>query len=303
VTAPATIESTTAYDGALFHADRGHPVLPACGMDDDLQPTCGWTECPHPGKHPLLKRHLASSDPAQLAEWAERWSCNFALPLDHDLFVLDFDGPQGVDSFGLLVGEHGPLTDDPRYLDGVAVRSGNGYHVYLGVPDGPAIPSSAGRLGPGTEVKARASNIHVAGSRHPSGRLYEWIDSPPNGSFPLPRRWLLDLILAPPSVPRASTTPIPPPTDPERAERYGLGGLQRELDDLAATEEGGRNLALNKAAFSVGQLVAGGCLNYEYAVGELMRVALETRLPVAEIEGTIRSGMSAGAKNPRSVET
>lgn len=42
---------------------------------------------------------------------------------------------------------------------------------------------------------------------------------------------------------------------------YGLAALRRECDELAATPEGGRNDQLNRAAFNLAQLAAGGALD------------------------------------------
>jgi hypothetical protein len=47
-----------------------------------------------------------------------------------------------------------------------------------------------------------------------------------------------------------------PVTDLHEATGYGLAALTGELDRLLATPEGGRNDALNRAAFALGQLIA-----------------------------------------------
>jgi hypothetical protein len=108
-------------------------------------------------------------------------------------------------------------------------------------------------------------------------------------------------LLTAPAAVRSTIPAAPPPSDPGRAERYGLAGLRAELAALASVQPGGRNDALNCSAFAIGQLVAAGCLDYDHAVGELARVALDIGLPPGEAEATIRSGLSAGAKQPRAV--
>lgn len=291
-------------DGLLDLIERGWPMFPQYGVADDGGCACRLgSECESPGKHPIPSngRDAATCESTAIIDWYEAHPrCNWAVVTGRasGVVAIDVDGPEGADSIGRLLLEHARLTEDPSYPDGVAARSGRGHHLYMRLPAGCEIPSSVARLGPGLEVKAERANLTLPGSRHHSGVFYEWLDALPRGPLPEPCAWLLKMMLPPPAAPRSA--PLPPPTDPDRAQRYGLAGLQAELDELAATEPGGRNHRLNAAAFAVSQLVAGGCLDYDYAVGELARVGIEIRLPVGEIEATIRSGISAGAKTPRS---
>lgn len=80
---------------------------------------------------------------------------------------------------------------------------------------------------------------------------------------------------------------------------YAQAALTRELEALAATGEGTRNDQLNKAAFNLGQLVAGGELPQTTVIDELVRVARNIGLPEKEIERTIRSGLAGGSEQPR----
>lgn len=81
--------------------------------------------------------------------------------------------------------------------------------------------------------------------------------------------------------------------------KYGQGALEKELSALAETSEGGRNARLNKAAFSLGQLVAGGELDRESVETELLAAAERIGLSEAEARATIGSGFDAGGKEPR----
>jgi hypothetical protein len=76
---------------------------------------------------------------------------------------------------------------------------------------------------------------------------------------------------------------------------YGRAALAGELAKLTQIAPGGRNNALNKAAFSLGKLVAVGHLDEDTVMSLLATVALTTGLPQREIESTLRSRMSAGA--------
>jgi putative DNA primase/helicase len=80
---------------------------------------------------------------------------------------------------------------------------------------------------------------------------------------------------------------------------YGLAALTKECQDVASVQEGGRNHRLNEAAFKLGQLVGGSELTRSTAERELYAAADHCGLPHAEIERTMRSGLEAGMKEPR----
>jgi hypothetical protein len=99
--------------------------------------------------------------------------------------------------------------------------------------------------------------------------------------------------------------------EPDGAEKrgssiYGRTALRAECDKLAAMpKDSGRNNALNSAAFSVFQVVAGGELDEEKdQVTERLFAAAEKCGLVAEdgaasVHATIESGAGAGRKEPR----
>jgi hypothetical protein len=107
-----------------------------------------------------------------------------------------------------------------------------------------------------------------------------------------------DLFKEPEPTPQpAPVTSIRPPGSDITA--YANAALMKELDQLRATGEGSRNDQLNKAAFALGQLVAGGELS-DIETGDLLaEAARDIGLDPREIMATLRSGMNAGAKQPR----
>lgn len=80
---------------------------------------------------------------------------------------------------------------------------------------------------------------------------------------------------------------------------YGLRALNEECNKVAAAANGTRNDLLNKAAFSLATLAAGGEVNESYARAELLSAALAAGLAEGEAERTIESGFDAGLKKPR----
>lgn len=85
----------------------------------------------------------------------------------------------------------------------------------------------------------------------------------------------------------------------DRAAGYAAAALDREADAVRTAPEGTRNDTLNKAAFSLGQLVAGGELDEATVVTVLTDAARSAGLTEKEIGKTINSGMSKGRLNPR----
>ena len=81
--------------------------------------------------------------------------------------------------------------------------------------------------------------------------------------------------------------------------RYGLAALRRETAEVRHAVGGERNNRLNRAAFSLGMLAAGGELDQDLVEDELLAASLAIGLPEREARASIRSGLRAGAKEPR----
>ena len=79
---------------------------------------------------------------------------------------------------------------------------------------------------------------------------------------------------------------------------YGLAALRRELAELTRCEHGENN-RLNRAAFCLGMLVAGGELDRVTVEEQLTQAALGIGLGPAEIVRTIASGLRRGEQLPR----
>ena len=80
---------------------------------------------------------------------------------------------------------------------------------------------------------------------------------------------------------------------------YGAAALARELAALARAPKGERNSTLNRAAYSLGQLVAGGELDSGQVEIALLSVAACIGLPLTEATATVRSGIIGGSIKPR----
>lgn len=203
--------------------------------------------------------------------------------------VIDVDAQTGgIATMRQLMG--GGLL--PRTL---AARTGNGgYHLVYAHP-GVRILSGAGKGGPGVDIKADGGYVVAAPSVHPkTKRAYEWL-SPP-GAVPLAplHGSLVERLRAPQPCPA-----VHPLTVPHSGSAYGHAAVKDELTAVLSAPEGTRNDTLHRAAFSLGQLCAGGCLDGP-RVAELLAAAGERiGLASSEVRRTVASGLRAGMQNPR----
>lgn len=105
----------------------------------------------------------------------------------------------------------------------------------------------------------------------------------------------------------AQPKPEPPPRPPillgsaAPDTRYAASALEQEAQRVIDCPPGGRNHALNRAAFSLGQLVAGGALQEEDVRTTLGHAARQAGLEDREIGQTITSGLRSGAEQPRGI--
>ncbi|PYJ11252.1 MAG: hypothetical protein DMF06_03310 [Verrucomicrobia bacterium] len=276
--------------------------------------------CEPNGKQPLTAHGYkdASNDPAQIEEWWEKWpDANIGLACDKsEVVALDGDPSHYDDRSRELMAD---LSSE--YLTASQSTPSNGTHLIYMAPLGVKVSNSPGSLPPGIDVRANGyillepscvvyseQEARSKGVEPGYMSFYRWLERP-DETVPQP---LPDRVLEALRKPEPKRTP-PPNTNgyhngngngvsvANGKEKYARVALDRELDALAKSSEGGRNEQLNKSAFSLGQLVASGLLD-ESEVGEkLENVALAIGLAEQEIRATIRSGLSSGKGQPRIV--
>lgn len=102
-------------------------------------------------------------------------------------------------------------------------------------------------------------------------------------------------------LPRAGFAVPTAPAGDSDAARYAIRALELECIDVATSPEGTRNHNLNRAAFSIGQLVAAGHLDAQVALDGLRQAGLECGLDLPEIYGTLPRSLADGGQHPRQV--
>jgi hypothetical protein len=292
---------------ALAAADLGWHVFP----------------CAPGSKRPALKdnwQDLATTDPDQIRSWWGRQDYNVGIACGPSgLVVIDLDtdaghdaprdarqgapggapwraeGPRrpasGAVSLELLCRAHGQRYPDATYT--VDTPSG-GCHLYFAAPATP-VRNSAGRAGPLIDIRADGGYVVGAGSRI-GERSYAARGDVLPLTLPFPA-WIARLVS---DDPAPSPAPLPPPLpDGAGSRAYALAALRQETRRVADARPGTRNDTLNRAAFSLGQLVAARLLPPLPVMTALADAAAYAGLPAAEARRTIRSGMAAGARKPR----
>ncbi|RLB81908.1 MAG: hypothetical protein DRH24_08540 [Deltaproteobacteria bacterium] len=258
----------TLKDSALNLAKLGYLVFP----------------CKH--KKPLTQHGFkdATSETAQIETW---WDNNpeaeIGAPAGKKagFFVLDVDLPEGPATLKRLEEEHGSLPVTATQCTG-----GGGSHFFFKHPGG-TIKDSVRKLGPGLDIRGDGGYIIMPPSPHKSGKCYQWTSSEPMADAP---DWLLDLVAGDSEKEKHTKVTSTP---------YGQKALADESKEVSMASEGTRNHRLNQAAFSLGQLVAGGELGENQAAYSLLGAALESGLSKKESTRTIDSGMKAGMGQPR----
>ena len=267
---------------ALDYAARGLPVFP----------------CLPRGKTPAIGRgfHAATTNPATIRRYWTDPERNIGIPTgaSSGAWVLDVDGIEGEVSLRDLEARHGAI---PKTRSVITSR---GRHVWFAYRD--PIPSSAGRIGPGIDVRGDGGYVIAPPSVHETGHRYAFPDDPWAPIEPAPA-WLIIAARTKPVklITERAVTAI---REPCRADAYGDAALRAEIAALAATPPGRRNATLNRAAFSLFQLVAGGELAEGEVIAALQGACVANGLVVDDgwqrVHATIRSGRSAGLQYPRS---
>jgi hypothetical protein len=226
---------------AEAYAAFGLRVFPVHSVDGTGRCSCG-KECGrNAGKHPRTPNglHDATQDLDRVRDWWRRWpEANLAVATGSGsgVWVLDVDPDHGGEaSFAALEAAHEELA--PTW--GVET-GGGGVHLWF-LHEGPLLRTSAGRLGPGLDVRAEGGYVVVPPSRHRSGSSYRWAEA-----------WhptLVDLIPAPSwLVALADQSPSPkmiPPGDSLKGKDLG-GNHSEALPALIA--EGQCNAVLTSLA-------------------------------------------------------
>lgn len=282
----------------LFKCTPGRP-----GGDREVFHPKGWQKLPADGN--TIRMREVPVDAITCAVLGDR------------VAVVDVDTKNGaaVEATLQWLKHHGV-----RVFAHVETPSG-GAHLYVAGHSGlQTVHASGQRDGlvgmPGVEILSRGTNVFLPGTDRPKYQgtpyriLWNHLEDLAD-VHPAEGESLVHLV-AEHRVPRpAAQTNMPPA--PVRAGDIPNARQQQYLDrlvanvcaELALTQSGGRNNALNAGAYRLGRFVAGAGLEEEEAIKRLLRAA-EQNGSLAEdghahCLATMRSGLRAGATKPAAV--
>src|SRR4051812_9861972 len=271
---------------ALRYVSWGWQVLPL-HTPASAGCSCADPDCTSAGKHPRTIHgvHDASRQPKQVRDWWARWPDANVGIVTGALVVIDVDGDLGHHSLTALQARLGQSLPATPW-----VETARGRHLYfhaLGIDIG----NSAGRLGPGLDVRGQRGYAVAPPSRHANGHTYRW-HGIRDGIALLPP-WLAEELTRPKPTRPPVATPVMTP------DAYVQAALSGELERIAAAPTGARNNTLNRAAFRLGQLAGGRLCDAGSFEAPLLDAALAAGLGEGEATKTIVSGLLAGLRSPR----
>lgn len=250
---------------ALAYAQYGWPVFPVAEQ----------------AKVPALSRKEggrgcldATTDLDVVARmWRKFPRANIGVATGGTVAVLDADVRSGgKESLKALVAQHGTLPSGPM----ARTTSGGRHYFYRPPPMG--IPNSAGKLGPGLDVRGTGGYVVVAPSTTPAGG-YTWLNDWQSELSDWPD-WLIP--------PQDQPVPIRRPQVLAWAKSNILDGLIRAVDQAPV---GSRNDRLFWAACCLATHAANGRLNLDQGAAALLDAAARVGLPEVEAHRTLASAL------------
>lgn len=309
----------------VVYGPHGQPLCPTCRRPPDSQPeepvndlltaalafaARGWRVFPlrPDDKRPAVKdwENRATTDPQRITRcWtAGPYGIGIACGPSR-LVVIDLDTPKpgqvpppdydlsgnGAGVFATLAHRHGQRIEATY-----TVTTGRGgTHLYYQHPaDGPALRNTAGTLGWLIDTRAHGGYVVAAGSTVAGRRYTVDLDVDPT---PLPD-WLAELLRP---APMPAQRPVVVDLSTGRRAAYVRAAIDRETARVTAAPQGQRNRSLYIAAVALGQLVAGGALAENDAQSVLEQAGVDVGLSTTEAYRTVRSGLTAGQRRPRTV--
>jgi hypothetical protein len=306
---------------ALSYAARGWHVFPLRPGDkrpafpDHPEDACTGADprCRQAGRH-VTWEERSTTDPDRIGRaWLyQPYGIGIACGPSR-LLVVDQDVPKsgqappqawqrpgvvdGADVFAHLCHDHAgtDFPDTPTVL-----TPSGGRHLYYAHPDGVRLGNTAGTLGWLVDTRGWGGYV-VAPPTVIGGNAYRMVVHA--SVAPLPG-WIADALRpSPRPAQRPVSVALTGSGGGSRRDAYLRSAVSGQLDLVAQAVEGERNRALYRSAIALGQLAAGGELD-PGQVGEWLSVAaVGVGLDDAEASRTIRSGMRAGAKRPRTLAT
>jgi hypothetical protein len=211
------------------------------------------------------------------------------------LVAIDIDIRDGADGMAWLNSHASDLPMTRTHK----TRSG-GLHLIFKYPEGFEIRNSAGKMALGVDI--RGSGGYIV---YPPSPGYQIADPTAPADMPM---WLITACRQAnnkTAEPVNRRQPIHDPI-PSGGTRYGLKGLEDELEEVRRAPFGQQETTLNAAALKIGALVAGGQLDAASARSALIAAgnslsneAGKRPWTPQDVEAKVIRGMADGSNSPR----
>ena len=249
----------------------------------------------------------ATSDPAEVHRDFARWPnarIGIRTGIINKIVVIETDtvaghGVDGAASLAQLEVEHDLLPDTRT-----ACSPSGSIHRYFRHP-GIKIKTTASEIGTGIDVRGDGGMVIAPPSVNLDGRAYRWLNKLPLAPLP---PWLIELTrYRRPTIRERATAAVNAYRLMQTIQQgggsaYANAALKYELASIGRADVGTRNYVLNRAAFSMGQLVAAGMLDPAEVAQRLFDAAIGWGNPDKDRD-VIRYAMQAGMQHPRSRPT
>jgi hypothetical protein len=285
---------------ALAYAEHGWRVFPLGPNKTPLGlcTACRDGRCPGRdacacGRDTCHGFYAATTDLGRIRRWFTEhpeWQLAVRTGAESGIVAVDVDIYAGGDkSLADLQRRVGRLPVTVMQTSG----SGQSVHLLFAHP-GHKVSISAGKLGPGIDVRGDLGYIVAAPTLHPrTGKPYTWQGDPFAPLAPWPEA--LDRIVQAAPASRQERPKPPAAVDPGRR-------VKAVLEFVLESPESTRNTRLHWAACRFGEMVEMGEVEEEAAVDALYTAGRHIDLTHAELVGTgtggtIFSGLSAGRRS------
>jgi hypothetical protein len=275
---------TLPHRAALSYAALDLPACPIIGKAPCHAGGHGWSDA---------TADLAALD--ALFTSREHSGCGIATGQRANAWVLDVDGPGGLQSIRSLIDQHGELPRGP-----ICRTGGGGWHVWFRWDDRCAALRNRVGFAPGLDIRTGGGGVVVPPSVHESGRRYEWRvgRSVYDLEMPAAPDWLLSAIVGS----YKTTAPIPQRDAVTVTDRYAEGALVSAVQRIVTAGNGQQRRTLYTEALSIGARVVGpGLCPASVALDRLTAAGMRMvnhkqhqKWTVQAVQRIVDDGLSAG---------
>lgn len=233
---------------------------------------------------------------APLADWLEapEWRDHrrWGAPCGHrnGFWVLDVDPRHGgVESLLLLEQTYGSLG----HTYSVRTPSGGWHYYFRWVDACTLLTNTAGKLGPGLDIRAEGGMILV-----PPSEGYEAMSNSEPAEAPA---WLLALLMPAPKASAGPQTLHSGDAPIRNPRQWGARAIASAIEEIKAAPLGSRDATMNRNAYGIGRVVVACNLNRDAVMDLLVTTAIDAGYDAHKALDCCQRAVDAGMQNPREV--